>query len=107
MILLEKRTVTSRHFHWIASISWTIICLLLPAVVVVKSDNAHDWEPSVSLTAALDEPLKLGFCIDIKGFGTTIDCDSLQAHSCKSQAVDTQFEYDSATKALRSVNYNS
>jgi len=61
----------------------------------------------VSLTADLDEPDKLGFCIDIKGFGSGINCDSLQAHSCKPTAADTQFEYHSATKALRSVNYDS
>lgn len=71
------------------------------------SDNTWDWEPSVSLTADLDEPRKLGFCIDIKGYGQGINCDSLQAHSCKESAADTQFEYYSETKALRSVNYDA
>jgi len=71
------------------------------------SDNTWDWEPSVSLTADLDEPRKLGFCIDIKGYGQGINCDSLQAHSCKESAADTQFEYYSEKKALRSVNYDA
>ena len=108
MILLEKRTVvTSDYSHWIASIFWAV-CLLLPSHhIVVRSDNAYDWEPSVSLYGDLDEPRKLGFCIDIKGFGSGINCDSLQAHSCKKAGADTQFEYHSATKALRAVNFDS
>jgi len=94
--------MTTSYFNFTTSFFFLIYLLLSDDV---QSDNVYDWEPSVSLTANFDEPL--GFCIDISGFGAGIDCDSLQAHSCKSSGADTQFEYHSSTKSLRAVNYNS
>jgi len=76
------------------------------SIVSLKAENAFSWEPSISLTADLDEPNSLGFCIDIAGFGSGINCNRLQAHSCKAAGADTQFEYDSGTKSIRSVNYD-
>lgn len=71
----------------------------------VYADNPYDWSPSVSVTDNLDEPDGAGFCIDIRGFGASLDCSGdLQAHSCKEAGTDTQFEYHE--KSLRAVNYN-
>lgn len=72
-----------------------------------EADNAHGWEPSVSLSADLDEPQQFGFCIDFTGAGASLSCNGLQARSCKRLPGDTQFEYYLPTKAIRSVNYNS
>lgn len=74
--------------------------------IIVKADNPHGWEPSVSLSADLDEPQQFGFCIDFAGPPTDMLCDELQARSCKRFGDDTQFEYYLPTKAIRSVNYN-
>jgi len=75
--------------------------------VSVHAANSYSWQPSVSLTANLDEPQALGFCLDIVGFGNGMDCQRLQAHSCKSAGADTQFEYHAPTQSVRAVNYNS
>jgi len=72
--------------------------------IFTNADSPFDWEPSVSLTADLDEPQQWGFCIDIRGWRG--NCDELQARSCKTSGDDTQFEYDLSTKALRAVNYS-
>ena len=75
---------------------------------VVHADNPFNWTPSISISDNLDEPDGNGFCIDITGFGSSLDCSTrLQAHSCKSQGSDTQFMYHEETKTIRSVYYNA
>ena len=72
---------------------------------LIHAANSYPWQPSVSLTANLDEAR--GFCLDIVGFGDGMDCERLHAHSCKSAGADTQFEYHAPTQSVRAVNYNS
>jgi len=99
MNLFAKLAVT----HHTSFMFWSVVLILQSFVVL--SDNTYDWKPSVSLTDDFDEPV--GFCVDIVGWGSGMDCNSLQVHSCKASGDDTQFEYQSETKTLRSVNYNS
>merc|ERR1712194_721895 len=75
--------------------------------MLANAANIHGWQPSISLTNDLDEPDKLGFCIDIVGFGDGMDCSRLQVHSCKPSGADTQFAYDASTQSIRAVNYNA
>jgi len=75
-------------------------------VFVVNANNAHGWEPSVSLAADVDEPQQWGFCLDLWGAGSILTCEELQARSCKEFGGDTQFEYHLPTKAIRSYNYD-
>jgi len=88
----------------------TRLFLLLEVIALfvtttVKADNAYGWGPSISIASGLDDE-DHGYCIDIRGFRATLNCNSLQAHSCKPQPSDTQFELYNM-KSLRAVNYNS
>lgn len=58
--------------------------------------------PVIYLADNLDEADGLGWCIDTLGRGFA---ESLQAHSCKPQGGDTQFDYDRATLQIRSVPF--
>jgi len=87
---------------------WLVLASLLFTAANIKAESPFSWEPSVSLTDGLDEPQKLGFCLDIFGFRTSLNCQNpMQAHSCKEAGADTQFEYHSETKALRAVNFDA
>jgi len=91
---------------WISPLTTTLTTTITSSMVA-SATNIHGWQPSISLTNDLDEPDKLGFCIDIVGFGDGIDCSRLQAHSCKPSGADTQFAYDASTQSIRAVNYNA
>jgi len=106
MTLLGRAAVVSCYSLNLTIISLCLLLSFLPSFIV-RADNAWGWEPSISVAADLDEPNQLGFCLDIKGFGSGINCESLQAHSCKESASDTQFEHVSTTNSIRSVNYDS
>jgi hypothetical protein len=54
----------------------------------------------------LDEPNELGYCIDISGAGSSLDCGATQAHSCKPGGQETQFTFDAASGAIKAVNYD-
>lgn len=63
-------------------------------------------KPNIYLADNLDESQQLGYCIDISGHGSSINCGSMQAHSCKAAGADTQFSYDVATKTIKAANYD-
>lgn len=60
--------------------------------------------PVIYLADNLDEPDRLGWCIDTVGRGFA---ETLHAHSCKpaGRGQDTQFSYDTKTRQVRSVPY--
>jgi len=82
-------------------------CCSFSAILQLAFSFPPSVLPNLYLSDNLDEPGGLGFCFDIFGFKDTLNCDStMQAHSCKAAGDDTQFEYDAAAKAIKSVNYN-
>lgn len=72
-----------------------------------SATHPYDWSPSISLTDDSGEPDGNGMCLDIAGFGTGLNCDRLQAHSCKPQGSDTQFGYDETTQSIYSINFSA
>lgn len=49
-----------------------------------------------------------GLCLDIVGFGDTLDCaEPLHIHTCKRDPQDTQFWFDGHNHRIKSVNFNS
>ena len=73
----------------------------------VSATHSFDWTPSISLTDDSGEPDGKGMCPDIAGFGSGLNCERLQAHSCKPQGSDTQFGYDQSTQSIFSINYSA
>lgn len=59
--------------------------------------------PVIYLADNLDEPDKLGWCIDTQGRGFG---ENLHAHSCKPQGGDVQFSFDQQTGQIRSVAFD-
>lgn len=70
--------------------------------------------PYIVLSDNLDEPNGYGFCIDTYGPGQS---ELMQTHSCKPKAAkdaprnhsghDVRFEYDSATKQIKSYAFDN
>ena len=58
--------------------------------------------PVIYLADNLDEPDRLGWCIDTQGRGLS---DRLHAHSCKPRGGDVQFSFDSGSGQIRSVAF--
>lgn len=58
--------------------------------------------PAIYLADNLDEPDRLGWCIDTvgRGFG-----ERLHAHSCKPQGGDVQFAHDAAARRIVSAAF--
>ena len=83
-----------------------IVCIAL-LLVQAHASNPHGWSPSVSTASQLDAPDGNGFCLDVTGFGNNINCQSMQAHSCKPQGADTQYSYDATLQRLQAVNLQS
>ena len=51
--------------------------------------------PYVRLTDNLDEQDDLGFCIDMEGWGPTVEFEDLQTHSCKpNDTADESFSIE-------------
>ena len=75
---------------------------------LAKADHPYGWEPAVSLRDGSSEPDGNGWCPDIEGFGDRLNCaGTMQTHSCKPEADDTQFAYDSSSKAIFSPVYEA
>lgn len=106
MVYIDKMI---KHYLFTPTIILRFYSLIFVLLLIstCKADNAFDYEPSVSVTSDLDEPQQLGFCIDIYGSGSSMECDNMQTNSCKESGDDAQFEYHSPTKSLRAVNYDA
>ena len=87
-------------------VGWLSAVSFLALLSLVSATHPYNWNPSVSLVDDSDEPDGNGFCPDIVGFGSGLNCDRLHAHSCKPQGSDTQFMYHVETSTIRSVNYD-
>ncbi|CAB9509634.1 expressed unknown protein [Seminavis robusta] len=95
----------TRRLHQHESLFLLTAFVILSAVTTAT--HPHGWNPSISLTDDSREPLENGFCPDIAGFGSGLNCARMQAHSCKPEGSDTQFGYDPVTKAIYSVTYTA
>lgn len=70
--------------------------------VWAEAPNLQTPAPVIYLAENLDEPDKLGWCIDTQGRGFG---ENLHAHSCKPQGGDVQFSFDIETGFVRSVAF--
>ncbi|CAB9500745.1 expressed unknown protein [Seminavis robusta] len=91
-------------------LSFPFTLLLLTRALVVEGANPHPWNTSVSLTDNLMEPDGNGFCIDILGPQSNLNCTiPLHVHSCKpswpTDGLDNQFMYDATNMRLRAAHY--
>lgn len=59
--------------------------------------------PVIFLSDNFNEPDNLGWCIDTLGRGFA---EELQAHSCKPQGGDVQFDYQPQNKSITSVAFS-
>lgn len=85
-------------------------CILALAWIQCKFAFPPPAKPNIYLADNLDEPDQYGYCLDIRGWGASLNCGSTQAHSCKSsfksQGDDTQFRFDASSKSIQAVNYD-
>jgi|TARA_B110000444_G_scaffold254599_1_gene287395 hypothetical protein len=95
--------------QWIKLMKLSPIFILLVSVVFslnvrASPPNVQTPSPVIYLADNLDEPDKLGWCIDTKGRGFS---ERLHAHSCKPQGGDVQFTFDAENGLIKSVTFNN
>lgn len=73
---------------FVASLS---VLALLTAPALADTPELRTPPPVIYLSDNLDEVDRLGWCIDTRGRGFS---EHLQAHSCKPQGGDVQFQHD-------------
>ncbi len=84
--------------------SWMVLLLLwIPVAAHPAPPELQTPAPVIHLADNLDEPDRLGWCIDTvgRGFG-----ERLHAHSCKPRGGDVQFLYDRAARRIASVAFS-
>lgn len=77
------------------------------ATQAIKSSNApllQTAPPTILLADNLDEPDRLGWCIDTKGRGFS---DRLHVHSCKPAGGDVQFSYEPQSGQILSAAFEN
>lgn len=74
----------------------------LPAAALAEAPNIQTPSPVLFLADNLDEPDQLGYCLDTLGRGQS---DRAQVHSCKPNGGDVQFQFDQATRQIKSVAF--
>ena len=68
-----------------------------PTKLAITTIIGYAWglpKPSLQLQDNFDEPKDYGWCIDLAGWGDTLQIDVIQAHSCKPDDIpytDQQF----------------
>ncbi len=73
------------------------------ATVQAEPPNVQTPSPVIHLADNLDEPDRLGWCIDTQGRGYS---DNLHVHSCKPQGGDVQFRFDAQSGQIASVAFD-
>ena len=83
---------------------WYSFIFFLLVSFNVKSEPPEIKTPApvIFLADNLDEPDKLGWCIDTKGRGFS---EILHAHSCKPRGGDVQFIFDLASGQIKSAAF--
>lgn len=73
-----------------------------PHNIELNSPVVQTPAPLIHLADNLDEPDKLGWCIDTQGIGFN---EALHTHSCKPDGGDVQFYYNVETGQICSAEY--
>ena len=81
-----------------------IFCVLVPFSAKTGAPEVKTPSPVIFLADNLDEPDKLGWCIDTKGRGFS---EVLHAHSCKPHGGDVQFLFDYGSGQIKSVAFEN
>ena len=81
-----------------------IFCVLMTLNAKSEPPEVKTPSPVIFLADNLDEPDKLGWCIDTKGRGFS---EILHAHSCKPQGGDVQFLFNQELGQIRSVVFSN
>ncbi len=82
-----------------------VLGLAIPETPRAETPNLQSGTPVIYLADNLDEPERLGWCIDTQGRGFG---EVLHAHSCKPAGhgdKDTQLSYDEQSGQIRSVAF--
>jgi len=69
----------------------TISLLILGASSTSEPNSTITAAPYINLFANLDEQNDVGWCLDLKGFGASIEFIDMQTHSCKDTGDDVNF----------------
>jgi len=81
-----------------------LVSLTFSINLYASPPNVQTPSPVIYLADNLDEPDKLGWCIDTKGRGFS---DRLHAHSCKPQGGDVQFIFDAENGLIKSAIFKN
>ncbi|MDC0738363.1 ricin-type beta-trefoil lectin domain protein [Cognatishimia sp. SS12] len=82
---------------------YVILPLALPNAVLAEEPNIQTPAPVLYLADNLDEPDKLGYCLDTVGRGQS---NRAHVHSCKPRGGDVQFFYDDASQQILSATFS-
>ena len=81
-----------------------VFCVLMTFSVKSEPPEVKTPAPVIFLADNLNEPKKLGWCIDTKGRGFS---EVLHAHSCKPHGGDVQFLFDPRSGQIKSVAFEN
>ena len=92
---------------------WIFLFLLLNPCLSAAPTSTKTPPPYISLTDNVDEPKNVGWCLDLQGWGTSIEFTDMQVHSCKDDGGDVNFfpengmikgAVDAATHCVKAQN---
>jgi len=102
---LKKDSRLPHLHHTMAAIAAVALGLAITETTRAEAPDLQSGTPVIYLADNLDEPEKLGWCIDTQGRGFG---EMLHAHSCKPAGQgdrDTQFSYNAESGQIRSVAF--